>query len=237
MMVPMRRLHLSLLLLAAVAPIVGLAGCAGDGSAAAVDDSGPTTTDKVTVAGDSISVGLGAALRATVPTGVEVKVIGEEGSGLARPDRFDWPARLTELARDFPPTVLVFSVGSNDAQDLRDASGAIVAPLADTEVWEAEYRRRLGAAFDAFAGSDTLVVWVGHVRTAEDRVGDANRRIHELAVEEAEARPHVEVADLAELLGTGDAVAARCLMDDGLHVTVACLEEAAAALTPDLPVG
>ena len=237
----MRRSRSLLVLVAAVAAVLGVGAVAGCSSseptAGAAAVSQPTTTDKVTVAGDSISVGLGAALRAHVPAGVDVKVIGEEGSGLARPDIFDWPGRLTELARDFPPTVLVFSVGSNDAQDLRDASGAVVAPFADAAAWDAEYARRIGTVFDTFAGSDTTVVWVGHVATDDPTVAETNRRIHRIAAAEAADRPGVVVADLADLLGTGEAVAERCLMDDGLHVTAACLDEAAAALAPDLPVG
>lgn len=212
--------------------LVSAAGCGGDDDGD-TPDAGASAEHKVTVAGDSISVGLGAELRGAVDDDVVVKVIGEEGSGLARPDTFDWPARLTELARDFPPQVLVLSLGSNDAQDLTDASGAVVVPFADTDAWDTEYSRRLARSFDAFEGSDTRVVWVGHVRTAEEEVADTNRHVHELAVDVAADRPWVEVADLAELLGIGDdEVAERCLVDDGLHLTVACLREAATALAP-----
>lgn len=217
---------------AALALILAAAGCggSGDGSEAA---AGAVTEHKVTVAGDSISVGLGAELRGVVDDAVVVKVIGVEGSGLARPDAFDWPARLTELARDFPPQVLVLSLGSNDAKDLTDASGAVVVPFADTVAWDAEYSRRLAAAFDAFQDADVRVVWVGHVRTAEDEVADTNRRVHELVTRVAADRDWVEVADLAELLGVGDdEVAERCLVEDGLHLTVECLQEAATALEP-----
>lgn len=208
-------------------------GESGGGAAVAQDAA---TTRKVTVAGDSISVGLGAALREEVPSDVEVKVIGEEGTGLARPDVFDWPERLRELARDFPPTVLAFSVGSNDAQDLTDASGQVVAAMADTGAWEAEYRARLAAAFDAFAGTGVTVVWVGHVEPAHAEIGTANRRIHQLAVEVAAERDFVQVEDLGELLGTGDLVASACLLDDGLHLTVDCLADAADGLEPRLPL-
>ena len=126
---------------------------------------------KVTVAGDSISVGIGTALRLAVGDTREVKVIGEPGTGLARPDSFDWPGRLEELARDFPPEVLVFSVGSNDAQDLLDADGQVVAPLSDESAWDREYSTRLARSFDAFERHRHHVVWLGHVRTEEDRVG------------------------------------------------------------------
>ena len=212
------------------------AGCASNaGTPAAGGPTGSASAPpKITVAGDSISIGFGAALRPVVGSGYDVKVIGEEGTGLARPDRFDWPARLQKLAKEFPPATLVFSVGSNDAQDLTDAGGKVVVPFTDTANWDAEYSRRLAASFDAFAGSSTTVVWIGHARTREDRVGLVNRRIHALATAVAATRPFVRVADLADLLHLGEDRADRCLMPDGLHLTSACLTEAATAFRPQL---
>ena len=104
--------------------------------------------------------------------------------------------------------------------------------------WEAAYSVRLAAAFDSFAGTDTTVIWLGHVRTTDDRVGLTNRRVHRLASDLAEARDHVLVADLAELLDSGEEAATRCLLEDGLHLTAGCLTEAATgleALLPDVP--
>jgi len=214
---------------------VTFAGC-GATSAASGGGTAPNTaaTYKITVAGDSISVGLGASIRGVEGDHAVVKVIGVEGTGLARPDTFDWPARLQQLAREFPPQVLVFSLSSNDAQDLLDVQGKVVARLSDTAAWDAEYERRLGASFDAFASTGTTVVWVGHVRTAQDRVGLVNRRVQKLAAATAASRPFVVVADLADLLGTGEQKADRCLIADGLHLTVACLDEAATKLLPTL---
>lgn len=215
----------------------------GDGSVggAATDDG---AGHKVTVAGDSISVGLGAELRDVVAldpvgSGVTVKVIGVPGTGLARPDSFDWPQRMRELARDFPPEVVVFSVGSNDAQDLTDADGNTVVTFSDEDAWDDEYSKRLAEVFDAFAPVDgdepgTRVVWVGHVRTESDVVADTNRRVHRLATEVAADRPWVDVRDLDDLLDLGDETADRCLQEDGLHLTVDCMTEAAEALLPDL---
>lgn len=205
----------------------------GSGSSGGAADAGPEY--KVTVAGDSISVGLGASLRGVVDEGTVVKVIGVEGTGLARPDTFDWPARLAELARDFPPQVLVLSLGSNDAQDLVDADGTVVARSSDPAAWDAAYKERLAASFDAFQDTGTRVIWVGHVRTQEDRVGTVNRHVHELAAEVAADRDWVQVEDLADYLGSGEGIATTCLIEDGLHLTVDCLDRAAGALEADLP--
>lgn len=192
---------------------------------------------KVTVAGDSISVGIGTRLRLAVGDTREVKVIGEPGTGMARPDSFDWPGRLEELARDFPPEVLVFSVGSNDAQDLLDTDGQVVAPLSDESAWDREYSARLARSFDAFRDTGTTVLWLGHVRTEEDRVGVRNRHVHELAEQVAADRDWVVVGDLAEILDSGEDVATECLQEDGLHLTIECLDRVAASLTSTPPIG
>lgn len=205
----------------------GVAGGAAGGAS-----GGATGGRRITVAGDSISVGLGTQLRDLVGDRATVKVIGEAGTGLARPDRFDWPARLEQLARDVPPTVLVFSVGSNDAQDLTGGTGEVVATLAEDPAWDAEYSRRLARVFDAFKDTGTTVVWVGHVRTRETRVGETNRHIHRLAQEVAAGRPWVRVADLGQLLGTGERTATTCLLPDGLHLNDQCLTRAGRGLLP-----
>lgn len=179
-----------------------------------------------------MALGFGIALRDWVQENAEsvvVRAIGEDGTGLARPDTFDWPARLEELARDFPPEVLVLSVGSNDAQDLTDADGQVAALRRDSDAWDSEYASRLARSFDAFEDTGTTVVWLGHVRTEIDDVADTNRHIHELATEVAADRPWVQVEDLAELTGSGTDDVSDCLAD-GLHLTASCYWEAAAAL-------
>ena len=227
--------RLSLLCITSVIAVVVVStGCGGDDAPA--DAAAPSSPEdhKITVAGDSISVGLGSQLREVVGDRATVKVIGEVGTGLARPDNFDWPTRLRQLADEFPPSVLVFSLGSNDAQDLTDTSGEVVASRSDDAEWDAEYSRRLAESFDAFEDTGTTVVWVGHVRTKEARVGETNRHIHRLAEQVASTRPWVEVADLGQLLGTGEKTATTCLVPDGLHLTVDCLTKADRALLPQL---
>jgi hypothetical protein len=189
----------------------------------------------VTVAGDSIALGLGIAMRDAADSSADdgstlVRAIGEDGTGLARPDSFDWPTRLADLARDHPPGVLVFSVGSNDAQDLTESSGRTVATMADDEAWDEEYTRRLAAVFDSFEDTGTTVVWVGHVRPEDELVADMNRHIHELATEAAATRDWVQVQDLAELTGSGADGTSECLSRDGLHLNATCYSDAADTL-------
>ena len=231
-----RRLRRPALLLALLALVI-TAGCSSKETPAETAEP-----YKVTVAGDSISFGLGPAIREQVAQrpNAQTKVIGVGGTGLARPDNVDWPGRLETLAKDYPPKVLVLSLGSNDAQDLTDLNGRTVAKFAPATTangaaWDAEYSTRLARAFDAFKDSGTTVLWVGHLRTKEDRVGLTNRRIHRLALAAAASRPWVRTADLAELLGSGEEVASDCLLDDGLHLKVSCYERAAKGLNSLMP--
>ena len=224
-------------LLLALAALVAVAGCSST-----KDSATEAEPYKVTVAGDSISFGLGPAIREQVAQrpNSQTKVIGVGGTGLARPDNVDWPGRLETLAKDYPPKVLVLSLGSNDAQDLTDANGKTVANFApantaDGAAWDAEYSTRLARSFDVFKDSGTTVLWVGHVRTQKDLVGLTNRRIHRLAVAAAASRPWVTTADLAELLGSGEDVATDCLLADGLHLKVSCYETAAKGLNRLMP--
>lgn len=211
-------------------------GATGQVASPGVSTAPDEPVEKITVAGDSISVGLGSALREAVGDDVTVKVIGEVGSGLASPNAFDWPERLRELARDYPPDVLVFSLSSNDARDLVDEDGKLVASRADEAKWDLEYAARLAESFDAFEDTGTTVLWVGHVRTSKDKVGLANRHIQQLAAQVASTRPWVVVQDLASILGSGETVAKSCLVPDGLHLKADCLEMAALRLIELPPI-
>ena len=184
---------------------------------------------KITVAGDSISVGFGAELREVVSDSTIVKVIGVEGSGLAFPSSFDWPSRIEELARDFPPDVLIFSLGTNDHQNLYDDQGSLVVERSDP-AWVEEYSSRLAKVFDSFEDSETEIWWVGHACVADADLCLTNRTIHRLADELAEDRPWVVVGDFGDLLGSGEKPATVCLNTDGIHLLAECLREASVAL-------
>ena len=77
----------------------------------------------------------------------------------------------------------------------------------------------------------------GHVRTEDDEVGLRNRHIHELAEQVAATREWVVVGDLAQILGSGENVAAFCLRPDGLHLRESCLERVAQWIRVNEPVG
>ena len=92
------------------------------------EDTGPPTAENpavVLIAGDSdagtFAPYLDRVLADTdlVDTALDYKV----SSGLARPDYFDWNARLHEHVPVVDPDIVVITFGGNDAQGLLDAVG------------------------------------------------------------------------------------------------------------------
>ncbi len=70
------------------------------------------------VGASSVQYYLGAELERRLEAHRDVTVLrlGKLGTGLARPDVFDWPAKLAELLDAFQPDLVIAMLGGNDAQ-------------------------------------------------------------------------------------------------------------------------
>lgn len=190
----------------------------------------PTWPLRVWVGGDSLSVRLGESLaRDAGGTGVmSVQMDSHIGTGLARPDVFDWTGEVAEMNADWGPDVSVVVFGGNDMQPLRTAAGEVAAPR--TEAWRAEYARRVGSMMDEMVASGRVVVWVG---LPIPRDASMAAKLGEIdAIEQAEAakRPSVVFIDSWKLFSDGSGGYSAYLADgsgamqlvrepDGLHVT------------------
>ncbi len=118
---------------------------------------------RVLTVGDSLSIGLASALEkrlANIP-GVLFAKSGKVSSGLARPDFYDWEARLEELAGRYAPDVAVIMIGANDDKSLRAPSGKIIA--FGGAGWDAEYARRAQNMLDIVRRHNPAakIFWVG----------------------------------------------------------------------------
>ena len=122
------------------------------------------TTDnplRVLTAGDSFAQPLGydlngyAAKYKLITTQLDFKI----STGLARPDFFDWPARLRAIMAQRPaPEVVVLVVGGNDTQNMWDEQRVYVR---GTEAWDAEYARRAAEVMDIVGQGGARLYWVG----------------------------------------------------------------------------
>lgn len=111
--------------------------------------------------GDSIAGGpawaIGQAAHATGVAAAETEF--QVGTGLARPDFFDWPAHLAAVADASDPDVMVLIFGGNDIQPL-DLLGGGTVGWGDPR-WLDEYRRRVALIMETLAVRGRHVVWIG----------------------------------------------------------------------------
>lgn len=96
------------------------------------------------VGASSIQEGLGTELERQLEAypGITVMRFGQYSSGLARPDYFDWSAKVAELKASFKPDLVLAQFGENDCQGLGDLKGAALAKFG-TDGWDKEYSKRV----------------------------------------------------------------------------------------------
>ena len=81
------------------------------------------------------------------------------GTGLARPDVFDWPAQLRQNTAT-PPDAVVIMLGANDAQNLQTQARTLA--VAGTPEWRAEYSARVAAVLSQLAATGVKhILWIG----------------------------------------------------------------------------
>ncbi|MBD3166310.1 DUF459 domain-containing protein [bacterium] len=132
------------------------------------------------VGASSMQFYLGAELERAFETYEDVRVVrfGKLGTGLARPDVFDWPAKLSELIRAHDPELIIAQFGGNDAQAMRRLSDNRALTFASGG-WNIEYGRRIEQAIDTMRVLGAEIVFLGTPIMRDEglaeRVGHVNR--------------------------------------------------------------
>ena len=123
--------------------------------------AGAVEAAPVLMIGDSMMRLLGIAMEK------ELKAAGVQpaasfsslASGLARMDAFDWFAKVDALMSEHKPATVVVTLGANDRQSLKDATGRVV-PFGTPE-WEKEYALRVGRIMDELIkGGAKKIIWL-----------------------------------------------------------------------------
>ena len=185
---------------------------------------------RVYVAGDSFVDWIGYDMQdygkkdGYITTRLDSKI----SSGLARPDYFDWPARLTQaMAGDPRPEAVVFMVGANDDTDLRVDSHTYAR---GTPEWSAEYRKRAGEVMDIVGRGGAQFYWIGQPIMRDGARSKVAADINAAAMAEAAKRPWVHFIDTwamfadasgnyATFLPGPDGELVRVRQDEGVHWT------------------
>ncbi|MEI7547667.1 MAG: DUF459 domain-containing protein, partial [Actinomycetota bacterium] len=113
-------------------------------------------------------------------------------SGLARPDYFDWPARMRQVMPLAHPQIVVVTFGGNDAQGLRNSDGSWVVSHnpgqgVDDTTWRAEYGRRVGEAMDFLTQERRTLIWVG-ITNDDEAVNTARLEVQDEVVRDQVAK-------------------------------------------------
>lgn len=187
------------------------------------------------VFGDSQAKDLGLAMKsrkAKDPT-VSVYQEGQVSTGLARPDFYNWPARLQEFLADDDVDAVVFMAGSNDDQTLQDRLGNTAARIG-TQEWSEEYRRRVAGLMDLVNNGRHRLVWMGVPLVRDPDLAVTAKLINQIIRDEAATRPWVNYVDAESALAGPDGAYSdyldvngkgpvRCRRPDGVHLTNECL--------------
>jgi hypothetical protein len=192
----------------------------------------PTPEDPLRVAmmGDSlmgqISAGLGRLLRDDGRVSIHADF--HVSTGLARPDRLDWPTYLSEQLPGVGAEVVFLSFGGNDDQDMQGPDGAYLSFL--TPEWQAEYARRVALTMDVAAQGDRTVIWLGLPAEEPERLNGAKDVMNAVAREQADLRPRVAYLDVGAVLTPSgaysdvvvhaDGSTTRVREGDGVHLSV-----------------
>jgi hypothetical protein len=186
---------------------------------------------KVWMAGDSLMGSISQSFSTLVKTDARLQISTDYriGTGLARPDVFNWPDRIRDEVMAANPDVVVLSFGTNDDQDM--ASGGRRVGLGSPD-WEATYARRVSDILTIAATGSRQVIWLGIPAVRRARLNRTKDVINQVVKTAASGFPGVVYVDPGPALdtptggyttylndATGKPVAVR--ESDGIHLTMA----------------
>ena len=186
----------------------------------------------VLLLGDSIMAGsLGATLERTLASssGLHVTRAAQLGTGLARPDVYDWMKVVPALLLRERPRFVVVALGANDATNLREGDEQLDYGEAR---WRQVYAARVEAMMRALTGEDTRVLWLTLPPMRDRRLSGRGAFLNRLFAQSARKVPRVELLELDLLVGDRDRQYAtfvhsaegtllRYRLDDGVHLAPA----------------
>jgi hypothetical protein len=126
---------------------------------------------RIAFVGDSMADGIwGAFFRMTgkqkcSPDELALIRDGRNGTGLARPDHFNWTEELDKLVAADAPSLIVASIGLNDRQDL-------IMPdrtkfKLGTDEWLAQYKQNVADFYDHAGGAPVMIIGLPNLRDAK----------------------------------------------------------------------
>jgi len=192
----------------------------------------PTAADplKVWLAGDSLMGDVAQSFEETYAGDplMSSSVNYQVGTGLARPDVYDWPSEVAKELATSKPDVVIMIFGANDDQDMMVGGKRVVL---GTAAWAQEYARRINQIATEVVTPSRTLIWLEVPPTVRPQINNTDAVIDQALAATAAAHPGMEVVNLAPPLTTarggyteylpGSNGAPEQVRDsDGVHITV-----------------
>ncbi len=140
------------------------------------------------------------------------------GTGLARPDVYDWPGAISHEMATANPDVVILIFGANDDQDL-EANGHRYTLQSDA--WQQEYARRVNAILDVTANGVRQVIWLGLPAVRRPRLNQTKDYINDILKAAVTKHPNTFFADTGPILdGPGNSFSTYLSNSSGKAVAV-----------------
>ncbi len=186
-------------------------------------------TRKIALAGDSMmAVGLSSTLLREAPKYKDLELVKtfKSGTGLARPEVFDWQTEYPAMLKDAKPEVVLVAIGANDGQGF--VEDGVTYPFG-TDGWKTVYQRRVQAFLEMLEAGGATVVWVG-LPPMKSGVYDAKiALVNRIDYAVVSASPHAIWFSSAGLVGDANGrfqdygrvrgATARLRQADGIHLS------------------
>ncbi len=186
----------------------------------------------VLLLGDSMIAGsLGATLERTLArsSGLRVTRAAQLGTGLARPDVYDWMKVVPALLQRERPRFVVVSLGANDATNLREGDEQLDY---GEPRWRQVYAARVEAMMRALTGENARVLWLTLPPMRDKRLTARAAFLNRVFAQSARKVPRVEFLEVDLLIGdphrqfatfvqAPDGRLLRYRLDDGVHLAPA----------------
>jgi len=196
---------------------------------------------QVALVGDSMmAVGLAPVLRRTMAaqSGVRFVRAYRSGTGLGRPDVFNWPEQYPQLIGAARPGLVICSIGANDAQNFQLDRTVYVF---GTPAWKQVYADRVRQFARLLTRDGAHVLWVGMPVMRENgfarRMASVNSLVKEVLTEFPQItwidpNPYIagEGGSFQQYLRDQRGKLVRLRADDGIHLS----EDGAAYLVPPI---
>ncbi|MCK9923553.1 DUF459 domain-containing protein [Frankia sp. AgPm24] len=191
----------------------------------------PSVADpqRVLITGDSLTETLGPAIATAAGTTVRSRTETRYGTGLVRPDFFDWAvqARAQVAQRDLE--LVIVTMGGNDGQTITLPDGTLLP--AGTPRWAAEYTRRAEVVMRIWTGDGTRhLLWLGLPPARSKRLAGYFDQLDTATAAAARTVPGATYLDLrrwlsrdggySDYLTTADGRAVLARSRDGVHLTL-----------------